>query len=55
MKRTQNGEVVPPALGPNEDLSTKEILMYAVGLIFLLIVLGLGIVFGLIWYFDSKA
>ena len=56
LKKGQDGDgVVPPALGPNEDLSTKEIITYAVGLVLLLIVLGLGIVFGLIWYFDSKA
>jgi len=52
MKRTLGDGPVPAALGPNEDMSTKEVLMYAGALVLSLIVLGMGIVWALIWYFD---
>lgn len=52
MKNTLGDGPVPAALGPNEDMSTKEVLMYAGALVLSLIVLGMGIVWALIWYFD---
>jgi len=40
------------ALGPNEDMSTKEVMMYTAALVFAVIALGLGIVWALVRYFD---
>lgn len=54
MKRAQgDGTVhVPKELGPNENLSMKEVVLYASGLVILIIALGMGIVWALVRYFE---